>query len=474
MVGGGISGSAASYYLQRMLLEKSQPPATICVYEANDRLGGRLKHTSFGGASVEEGGAAWTTGNHHMVELAKAMNMSTESRTSLLEAAIISKIPNVGVWNGSTMTNAVSMAVSEAVSVIRTAAIEAGFLLAVDANYHRQASGAPFTSLDEFVSWGNLDRFTAISVNDYLSARGVGKELIDFGLVPLTRAIYNRNGGANAFATFASLTAELSHHSVSGGNYRLVEALLTNASAHVLLNFSVGQIVQQRPTTAADGQETAPRFAIKANTPPSLRGGSSEHAECGDGASFDAVIIAAPLERTQIDFINVSLPPTASVDRGFTPWYVTLVKAADVNTSVLQKAAGGQSWSCKGNCFVLTTANGSTPAAPYVCLQPLGKHGQYGPGAGGVFMVYSDQSLLPDVERLFVNVTQRLEHHWPYTFAALPPITDPSTQAQPVVLAPGLYNANVLESIASAMEISVIGARNAAGLVVSQLGGGGW
>ena len=35
-----------------------------------------------------------------------------------------------------------------------------------------------------------------------------------------------------------------------------------------------------------------------------------------------------------------------------------------------------------------------------------------------------------------------------------------------VVLAPGLYNANAMESIASAMEISVIGARNAARLLV--------
>ena len=36
---------------------------------------------------------------------------------------------------------------------------------------------------------------------------------------------------------------------------------------------------------------------------------------------------------------------------------------------------------------------------------------------------------------------------------------------QPVVLAPGLFNSNAMESIASAMEISVIGARNVARLL---------
>ena len=49
--------------------------------------------------------------------------------------------------------------------------------------------------------------------------------LIEGGMVPLTRAIYNRNSTANVFAFLASATAELSHHAVRGGNSRLVQAL---------------------------------------------------------------------------------------------------------------------------------------------------------------------------------------------------------------------------------------------------------
>ena len=57
------------------------------------------------------------------------------------------------------------------------------------------------------------------------------------------------------------------------------------------------------------------------------------------------------------------------------------------------------------------------------------------------------------------------------TFAGLAPMRDGGASAQPVVLHPaGLINANAVESISSAMEISAIGARNAARLVTEIIG----
>jgi hypothetical protein len=67
---------------------------------------------------------------------------------------------------------------------------------------------------------------------------------------------------------------------------------------------------------------------------------------------------------------------------------------------------------------------------------------------------------------MFVNVKQYYHNHWPYTFAALEPITGEQSQLQPIVMhSAGLFNINALESIATAMEISAIGARNVARLV---------
>ena len=87
-------------------------------------------------------------------------------------------------------------------------------------------------------------------------------------------------------------------------------------------------------------------------------------------------------------------------------------------------------------------------------------------------MVYSDGPLDASlIDRLFVNVRTTFAHHWPYTFAGLAPMRDGGASAQPVVLHPaGLINANAVESISSAMEISAIGARNAARLVAEIIG----
>ena len=96
-------------------------------------------------------------------------------------------------------------------------------------------------------------------------------------------------------------------------------------------------------------------------------------------------------------------------------------------------------------------------------MQPLGKHAAA--GASGTFMVYSDAALdAATLAKLFVGVKDSMTWYHPYTFAGLEP--DDGAAAQPVVLhEAGLINANAVESISSAMEISAIGARNAAALI---------
>ena len=57
----------------------------------------------------------------------------------------------------------------------------------------------------------------------------------------------------------------------------------------------------------------------------------------------------------------------------------------------------------------------------------------------------------------------------PYTFAKLAPVLNASAETQPVVLREeGLYNLNAVESMATAMEISAMGARNVARLITQK------
>ena len=85
------------------------------------------------------------------------------------------------------MLEGTTLVAEQALSVLRTAVIEDGFLRAVEANYKRQAADEPFTSLGEFLGWGNLARYTSVSVADFFASHGVSKELVDYAAVPLTR-----------------------------------------------------------------------------------------------------------------------------------------------------------------------------------------------------------------------------------------------------------------------------------------------
>lgn len=465
IIGGGIGGAATSHYLQRFLAAQRLPKASITAFERESHVGGRLQevHFSSQNALVEIGGAAWTNVNHYMFELAAAahVNITTSPAPSALGASLSQA--RIGVWDGSSITPFVPMALRNALSDIRTLVAELDFLGSINSNYAKQKSEAPFRNLSTFLGWGGIGKYTSKSIEELLVSAGVSAELIRDFAVPLTRTIYNRNGDANSFAMLASLAAELSQHHVVGGNSRLVQALfdLEAPELRLALNTSVARIaLRSTPQSTPEFELFAPASAeavASASGPESL-------------GRFDAVVIAAPIERSEIAFENMTLPAGAMRDRGFTDWHVTLVEARDLDMTQFGPRdaldTAKQPWACKGNCYILTTANGTVPATPYVCLQPLGKHGMPSQSAG-IFMVYSDRPLDASlIDRLFVDVRTTFAHHWLYTFASLVPMRDGGASAQPVVLHPaGLINANAVESIASAMEISVIGARNAARLV---------
>lgn len=93
VVGCGVGGSAASFYLQDLFKNNSLPAASITAFEATGRIGGRLKHISFGKqqATIEVGGAAWTSSNQFVKELARrVMNISKINDTNLRKLEALS------------------------------------------------------------------------------------------------------------------------------------------------------------------------------------------------------------------------------------------------------------------------------------------------------------------------------------------------------------------------------------------------
>ncbi len=71
VVGGGISGLSAAYYA----LKNGQPGDRLDLYEASDRLGGKLENATIDGVAVNKGGEFIDSTNIRMVSLCKELGV---------------------------------------------------------------------------------------------------------------------------------------------------------------------------------------------------------------------------------------------------------------------------------------------------------------------------------------------------------------------------------------------------------------
>lgn len=465
IVGGGIGGAAASHYLQEIRRNRSLPPVEITVFESRDYIGGRLKHITFGEkrVKVELGGAAWTKSNQYVKALAKAMNATVTA-----EAPSPPLWEKIGVWRGDGFAYVEEIITKDLLSVLKIVNSEPQFLQGTAESYAQQQSNEPFTDIHDFLKWGQLDKYASQSILEYFTALGVKDEVVENGLVPVMRAIYNQNSNSSSFAMFGSMTALIDHEDWPSGNSDLVEALFKAAKATVRLSSKVTEINMKQ--NGRDGNSLATFDVVSEQK----QFGNPEASTTTD--TYDAVLIAAPLETTGIEFSGFPMPPGANLNRQFYPWYVTVVEAARINASQFLPYYVNSEGNQLPRVF-LTSANGSStnPKTPWTVIQPLGKHGKGGKGEPkNVWLVYSDHDLSgkkPNtlVDGLFEEVKTVYVQHWPYTFAHLKPLTGEPGELQPIVLHNGLYNLNAIESIASAMEVSCIAARNGARLAMDYL-----
>lgn len=464
VIGAGIGAAASSFYIRNRSLSACGGNAhvNITVFESRDYIGGRLKHIEFGPqrAKIEVGGAAWMSSNLYIRQLAAAVGMNAslfrknringrrvdESKDKkgfmnsdqLNDFMKLSK--KIGVWQGDAFADVLPIFMQHLPSVVKVANAESKFLQRIAKNYVESQAAQPFTSIPDFIAFGSLEEFTNASISEFFSQISVADTVVDNMLVPLNRAIYNQNSEASAFSVLASMAALLDHEDCPSGNSDLVEALFAAANATVKLSTKVISV-----------EHSGTQFAV------TYKAGSSQ----AKSELFDSVLIAAPLEVTGIQFPQMKLPAGASIDRQFKPWHVTIVEADRLNASQFSMPDNDSTLVPE---IILTSAHGSTEKTPWVCIQPVGKHGKNGTDDKDVYMVYSDDDIRERLHgELFEGVRNVYYQYWPYTFGQLKPFSY-SANVQPIVLAPGLYNLNAMESLGSAMEISCIGAHNGARL----------
>ncbi|XP_072030757.1 uncharacterized protein [Amphiura filiformis] len=434
IIGSGIGGSSCAYYLHKLL-----PNAQLSIFEANDRIGGRIMSVNIEGVIVEVGAAAWASANQYIMELAKEMNLSIFDakpklpRTDRLDLLLNQQSAlSIGVWDGYALHDIEKLVIDNLKSTAITVAEIAEFLLKLKLNYFQREDEGPFRNITEYLAYGKLTEYTSKSTLQYLSEHNVELELLKYFIEPLMIHIYDQELDMHSFAAFASLTSLLtSAHSVTSGNSKLPKALVNASKAEVHLNSKVHTITN-------DNTEYTIAFT---------HDGKNESI-----TTVDAVVIAAPLEWTGITFKNIQPDPSSSQPhRDWVFWYVHFVVAKSINNTYFHQP---DQWSAPDNIF--TTANVSLPWASIQLYQPLPN--------SNIYKLFCTQNLTTHMDEYFIGVRSVYTHHWVYTFPRLIPITDPE-DFQDIQLHDGLFNINTIESIASAMEVPVINARNVAQLI---------
>ena len=317
----------------------------------------------------------------------------------------------------------------------------------------RQVEQEPFTSINMFLQFGNMIKYTCETIMSFFADLNVNTEYVETELIPLNRAIYNQGSEANAFSLLASLDAVLSQNAVEEGNSHMVEALFESAEAKILLSTTVTKV-----TKTDQG-----KYIISTET------NESEKTISDTIEDFDVVFIAAPIEQSGLQFVNIDTPQSTFFDRRYFDWFIHVVQADSVNpsqflpyyTDVLRPIPS----------LIFTTTNStSNDRTPWIMIEPLGKHAKT-EDTDGVWLLYSDSSQTASLDKYFINVKESFEQYWPYTFPKLNPITGDENEVQPIVLDQegAIYNINAMESLAPAMEVSSIGGRNSAKMAVNYI-----
>ena len=418
IVGAGIAGGSLAWFLRERLGEQDR----IDVYEASERVGGRLRAVSLNGTRFEAGGK-------HIHERNRCIGSFVDRLGLDRQSVGHGDAGRIGVWDGDRF--AVTTSPSKPVTLFRllsryglsprrarnrTRAVADRF---DDIYDHPGTAFATPTALLGSVGLADLQ---SQSGHEYLTDSGVDPQFVNELIAGTTRTIYGQDPALNAFACLTALTGMGGDTYTLGlSNATLCDRLFTAAEATVRTETPV-----ERVTLGPDGAR------LTAST------GSRD---------YDAVCLATPAESAGIELSGVTRPA------GYGDREISKLSVAYVAGRLDPEAFGEQS--PEDVPEVVVTSVDST--AGFVHLRDVSER-----AGRPAYKLTTQGGATPELlDSLFATVDETAEVSW----RAFPRL-DPELPTPPFRLADGLYYVNAMESIVSTMETQAIAARSVANLVV--------
>ncbi|NXB69861.1 PCYOX oxidase, partial [Donacobius atricapilla] len=440
VVGGGIGGSAAAYFLR----QKFGPGVQLHVLE-KAALGGRLHTLDMEGAAYEAGGAVIHPLNLHMKHFVKELGLSAASTEGSL----------AGVYNGEEFVfeesswyfiNLLKLLWHYGLNPLRMSMWVEDILDKFMRIYRYQMHDYAFSSNERLLhALGGKDFLQLLNqtIDEAMQKAGFSQKFINEVVCPAMRVNYGQGVTVNGFVGAVSLAGVQSGlWSVKGGNKLVCSGLISSSKAEVI----PGTVVSIEPKTRpGPGGEPVQLYQVTYNT---------SSGQTGD--TYDIVLIAAPLGREMADiaFRNFH-PPIPEFPSPFQQIFTTLVHGR-LNASFF----GYHDPEAFNFRSIFTTDNPKLFINSLNIEPPVGATGSGGklPPQPPVWKVFSNQELSREqLSLLFSSYDSVKVKAW----LAYPQYGAPE-RLPPLVLHQQLYYLNGLEHAASAMEMSAIAARNAA------------
>ncbi|NXA57165.1 PCYOX oxidase, partial [Nothocercus julius] len=446
VVGGGIGGAAAAYFL-RQRFGRSVP---IDIFERGE-VGGRLATVRVEGDDYEAGGSVIHPLNLHMKHFVKELGLSVApGHNSLL-----------GVYNGEEFVfeesswyiiNILKLLWHYGLNPLRMNMWVEDVLDKFMRIYRYQTHDYTFSSNERLLQALGGNDFAKMlneTIDESMQKAGFSHKFINEVICPVMRVNYGQGVSTNAFVGAVSLAgAESGLWAIKGGNKLVCNGLIYAAKAQLISGTVLSIEPKTRPNPAGG---TYNLYYVTYN---STSGPSAE--------MYDIVVIATPLNHkmSNITFMNFN-PPIPEFSNPYHQTIATFVHGR-LNTSFF----GYHDPSAFHLSDIFTTQN------PKLFINSMGVASPVEdrpskeklPLQSAVWKVFSKEPLTKEqLNLLFSSYDSVKEKKW----LAYPHYSPPQ-KCPPVVLHDRIYYLNGIECAASAMEMSAVAAKNAALLAYHQ------
>lgn len=318
--------------------------------------------------------------------------------------------------------------------------------------YDMQAAGQSFETVPDMLrAMGGdyLFQTTQISAQDFFQKQlGYSERLVGELITAALRMNYGQNSQVDAFTTLVAMAGmeDGSLWSVVGGNRQIPERLLQRSNA----TFHLGDV------------RTIERVHNSGKISYNLKTDDEEIQQIPP--EFDIVIIANPLNLSEVKFLN--FPNAIYTSASTTPFQQTVANfiKGEINPSFFNLADYGSDFPLT----ILTTVLSNSPFEyRSVAIQipsevPGSKVHEYQKPIRDepmrVWKVFSPAPLTDEQkEQMFQKIDDQVTVDWEAY-----PVYNPPEDCPKFVLDDGMFYINGIEKAASAMEMSAIGAKNVA------------